>query len=223
MTPTDDLTPTRAPGAPAREPSPGAIPPGGRPLGVRPGSRREVLARRPVVLSQAVRWTNRRRTRAAAVLALLLASAVVIAVVLGATRESQTALERTTAEAWSATRALSDGLRALEPGDRISPLREEARAARAAVREAGVAVKGLDLGGAQASVQRRTIRALRADDAWIDAVGSTLANPRSERRADLSRLARNAAVRTARIVDDVRGARDTVGGTGRLLSATRPR
>ncbi len=192
-------------------------------LGVRPGSRREVLDRTPVELTQAVRWTNRRRTRVAALVALLGASAATTGLVLGSTRlAGPTAIEQTTAEAWQATGALSDGLRALEPGDAISPLRGEARAARAAVQKAGKATKALEVGGAQASVQRRTVRALRADDAWIDAVGSTLANPRSDRRADLSRLARTAAERTEAIAADVDGAKGTVGGTGRLLSATKP-
>lgn len=178
----------------------------------------------PVVLTQAVRWTNRRRTRAAALLALLAGPAIVVAVVAVAMRPGgPTRIDQTTAGAWTATAALSDGLRRLEPGDPLSPLRDEARAARAAVQEAGKAIKALDLDGAQASVQRRTIRTLRADDAWIDAVGSTLANPRSARRADLSRLARNAAERTAAIADDVRGAEGSVGGTGRLLSATKRR
>ncbi|MBA2347631.1 MAG: hypothetical protein H0V81_04980 [Solirubrobacterales bacterium] len=186
-----------------------------------PSSRREVLGRDPVVLSQAVRWTNRRRTRAAAVLALLGGPAIVTGVVLAAMRPGvPTRVETTTAGAWAATGALSDGLRELEPGDPLTPLRDEARAARAAVQEAGKAVKALELDGAEASAQRLAVRALRADDAWIDAVGSTLANPRSDRRRDLSRLAKNAAVATALIADDVEGSEDSVGGTGRLLSAT---
>lgn len=195
----------------------------GAPLGVSPSSRRAVLDRNPVVLSQAVRWTNRRRTRAAALLALLGGPAVVAAVVVKTSPGGSRQVQQATAKAWTATGALSESLRALERGDPLKALRPEARAARTAVQEAGKATKALDLGGAQASVQRRTVRALRADDAWIAAVSATLANRRSSRRDDLSRLGRTATERTAAIADDVPGARDTVGGTGKLLSASRRR
>lgn len=198
--------------------------PDGQPRGLTPGSRRELLDRDPMVLSQAVRWTNRRRTRAAALLALIGGPAIVTGVVLAAMGPSSPSrVEQSSAPAWSATGALSDELRTLEPGDPLRPLRGEARAARAGVQEAGKAVKALELDGAQASVQRRTIRALRANDAWIGAITSTLGNRRSRRRADLSRLARTAAERTAAIAEDVPAARGTVGGTGRLLSATKGR
>ncbi len=227
MTSIHDHSPRRAPAPPAPEGSQSAEPRerhNGPPLGVSPSSRRAVLDRDPVVLSQAVRWTNRRRTRAAALLALLVGPAIVVGLVLLTMRPGgPTAVERATETAWTATRALSDGLRALEPGDPLTPLRDEARAARAAVQKSGKATKALELGGAQASVQRRTIRALRANDAWIDAIGSTLANPRSARRADLSRLARNAAEQTDMVAVDVPGAAGSVGGTGRLLSATKRR
>lgn len=229
MTFTEDQSPSRVrtpsepdrSGEPARDPSAGREE---RPRSLSVSSRRAVLDREPVALSQAVRWMNRRRTRAAALLALVLAAAILAGVVLRATGpRGPSEVERATEQAWAAAGALSDGLRKLEPGDRLKPLRPKARAARAAVQEAGKATKALDLGGAQASVQRRTVRALRADDAWIAAVSSTLANRRSRRRGDLSRLAGNAMQRTAAIAEDVPAARGTVGGTGRLLTATKRR
>ena len=196
----------------------------GTPLGVHPSSRRAALDRDPMVLSQAVRWTNRRRTRLAALLAVVGGPAVIVGVVLAATgSEGPSRVQQATAEAWAATGALSDGMRALERGDSLQPLRPKARDALAAVEKAETATRALDLGGAEAAVQRRTLSALSGDRAWIRAVSATLANPRSSRRRDLPRLAGIAAKRTAAIADDVPAARKTAGGTGRMLAASRRR
>ncbi len=176
----------------------------------------------PVFLSQTVHRMGRRRTRVLAVLSLFLAfgaTAVIVNGFLGP--EPPTPIEEATGGAWSALTELSDGLRALRPDADLSPLRAKARNARKEVQAAGARVKTLELPISETPLRGRVIRALRADDAWIDAVGSTLANPRSSRRGDLSRLAKRAAVATSLVGGDVDGAQGSVGGTGRLLSATR--
>ncbi|MBA2347632.1 MAG: hypothetical protein H0V81_04985 [Solirubrobacterales bacterium] len=176
----------------------------------------------PVFLSETVKRMGRRRTRILAVLSLLVAIGATLTIVDGfVAPEPAAPIEQATDEAWSAVTALSDGLRALEPDGALQPLRDEARTAREEVQAAGARIKTLELPISQTPLRIRVIRTLRADDAWIDAVGSTLANPRSSRRADLARLAEAAAVATALIADDVKGAGASVGGTGRLLSATK--
>ena len=62
---------------------------------------------------------------------------------------------------------------------------------------------------------------LRADRRWIAAVRATLAEPRSPQRATLAGLAERAAVSTALVAETLGDAKGTVGGTGRLLAATR--
>lgn len=177
----------------------------------------------PVFLSQTVRRMNRRRTRVLAVLSLLAAIVALVVIVDAVVQPgAPSTIEQATGEAWKATGALSDGLRELEPGDDLQPLRGRARAARTAVQRAGKRIKRATLPIGQTPVRSRVIRALRADDGWLDAVGSTLANPRSARRGDLARLAERAAIATSLIEDDVDGAKGSVGGTGRLLAATKP-
>lgn len=174
-----------------------------------------------VVMSETVRRMGRRRTRVLAVLSLLVAIVVTASIVEAFMQSGSAPLEQATSDAWSSVTALSEGLRALGSDGELEPLRDEARTARQEVQAAGRRVKALELPVADTPLRSRVIRALRADDAWIDAVGSTLANPRSDRRGDLSRLAERAAVATSLVAEDVAGAESSVGGTGRLLSATR--
>lgn len=178
----------------------------------------------PEALSQTIRRMNRRRTRVLAVLSLLVAVGATAMVVRAFVRpEASTPIQRATDGAWAATGTLSDGLRGLKPGDRVSRLQGDARAARKAVQVAGRRVKALQLPIGDTPLRVRVIHALREDDAWISAVGSTLANPRSVRRGDLARLAQRAAIATALVTDDLPEAEGSVGGTGRLLSATKRR
>ncbi len=176
----------------------------------------------PVFMSETVRRMERRHTRILAVLSLLVAVGAT-AVIVGASvaPEPATPIDQATGSAWSSVAALSDGLRDLGPDAALEPLRGKARAAREEVQAAGARMKTLALPVSQTPLRTRVVRTLRADDAWIDAVGSTLATPRSRRRGDLAVLAKRAAVATSLIAGDVEGARDSVGGTGRLLSATR--
>ena len=126
-------------------------------------------------------------------------------------------------DAWEATGALSDALRGLRPGATRNPARVLAQRAAGAVEDAGRRVEALELPISDTPLRARVLATLRADAAWIDAVGSTLANPRSPRRAGLSSLAKRAATGAVLVAVDVEGAEGTVGGTGRLLSATRDR
>ena len=176
----------------------------------------------PAFLSQTVRRMGRRRTRVLALLSLLLAIGGTIAIVQASLApEPATPIEQATGDAWSAVTALSDGLRDLGPGGDLEALRDEARAARKEVQAARRRMEVIELPVSKTPLRARIIRALRADDAWADAVGSTLATPQGPLRRKLARLAKRAAVATALIADDVKGAKDSVGGTGRLLAATR--
>lgn len=176
----------------------------------------------PVFLSQTVRRMGRRRTRVLALLSLLLAIGGTIAIVQAfLAPEPATPIEQATGDAWKAVAALSDGLRGLDPDGDLASLQGEARAARKEVQAARARMETLKLPVSKTPLRRRIISALRADDAWADAVGSTLAKPQGPLRGKLARLAKQAAVATALIADDVDGARDSVGGTGRLLAATR--
>jgi hypothetical protein len=174
------------------------------------------------VLSRAARRSGRRRARVFAVGSLAVAL-VTTAVLLGsaAQPEPRSPMTTATAEAWEATGALSDALRALRRGGSRNPARALVKPAAETVDRTGRRVGALDLPVAATPLRGRVLRTLRADAAWIDAVGSTLANPRSSRRADLSALASRAANATALIEDEIDAARGSVGGTGRLLSATK--
>lgn len=179
-------------------------------------------ATEPIFLSQTVTRMGRRHTRILALVSLLLAAAATVAILSALLAPEPVApIDQATGRAWSAVTALSDGLRDLGREADLEPLRDKARAARTETRAAGTRMEALKLPVAQTPLRRRVIRALRADDAWTRAVGATLANPRSRRRADLASLAKEAAVATMLIADDVAGAGGSVGGTGRLLSATR--
>lgn len=187
----------------------------------------EVSEPRPApgpALSRAARRSGRRRARVLAVGSLAVAI-VAIAVLLWTARQpsARSPIAAATAQTWEATGALSDALRVLRPDGSRNPARALVKPAAERVDEAGRRVGALDLPVAATPLRGRVLRTLRADAKWIDAVGSTLANPRSPRRADLSSLASRAANATALIENEVEGARDSVGGTGRLLSATKPR
>jgi len=166
------------------------------------------------------------RRRAARVLSVVSLSVAIAAVgvVIGtyAKPAPPAPMEEATAEAWEATGALSDALRALRPGASRNPARKLTKRAAGAVDTAGKRVAALKVSVADTPLRARVLSTLRSDAAWIDAVGSTLANPRSPRRADLSRLAKRAANDTALIAEEIEEASNSVGGTGRLLSATKP-
>jgi hypothetical protein len=128
-----------------------------------------------------------RRARALAILSLVAAFGATGYVVATAVEPAaDTPLEEATAPAWEATSALSDALRELRPGGSRNAARPLAGAAAKAVGAAEKRVEALDLPISQTPVRSRVLETLRADAAWIDAVGSTLANPRSPRRAELS-------------------------------------
>ncbi len=173
-------------------------------------------------LSQTLRRSGRRGTRILAVVSLITALGTTGYVVATAMEpDAATPLEEATAGAWEATGALSDSLRALRPGASRNAARPLAGAAAEAVETSLKRVEGLDLATADTPLRVRVLRALRADAEWIDAVGSTLANPRSPRRAELSRLAKTAAAGTSVVAGTLEDAKGTVGGTGRLLAATK--
>lgn len=177
----------------------------------------------PAVRTLAVRRSGRLGTRLLAILALLGALAATAYVVKTALKPTVTPpLRSATADAWKATGSLSDALRALRRGSSRSAARALATPAATAVKAAAPRVETLDLTTAQTPSRSRVLAALRADRAWIAAVGATLADPRSSRRAALSGLARKAAEATALASRDVAAAKGTVGGTGRLLAATAP-
>ena len=173
-------------------------------------------------ISRAAGRSGRLKTRVLSVLSVSVALAATGAVLVTAARPSAAGpIENVTADAWEATGALSDALRVLRPGASRNPARVLAKRAAGAVDDAGRRVEALELPIADTPLRSRVLSTLRADAAWLDAVGSTLANPRSPRRANLSGLAKRAATGAALVAVDVEGAEGTVSGTGRLLSATR--
>lgn len=175
----------------------------------------------PPFRTLAVRRSGRLGTRLLAVLSLLIALGVTGYVVKSALQPAVTPpLQKATAGAWTATGALSDALRALRPRASRTAARALVPPAARAVKAARMRVEALDLPTSDTPARARVLQALRADGAWIRAVGATLAEPRSPRRAALSRLAKTAAEATTLAAKDVKGAAGTVGGTGRLLSAT---
>lgn len=175
------------------------------------------------VLSRALRQSGRRSSRILA-LASLITALGATGYVFATTMKPAVPvpIEEATADAWKATSKLSGELRELRPGASRNPARALVKRAADEVDEAGKRVGALDLPTSDTPLRSRVLRTLRADAAWIDAVGSTLANPRSPRRADLSRLAKRAATMTALVAEELEGAQGSVGGTGRLLSATKP-
>lgn len=181
------------------------------------------LAPAPAV-SRGARRSGLRRTRLLSVVSVGLAFAATSTVFVTAARPSAAApIEKATADAWEATRALSDALRGLRLGATRTPVRALATRTAGAIDDAGRRVEALELRVSDTPLRVRVLATLRADAEWVDAVGSTLANPHSPRRADLARLAKRAATGAVLVAVDVEGAAGTVGGTGRLLSATRVR
>lgn len=176
----------------------------------------------PAPLSRAVRRGGRRSTRALAVLSLLAAvgaAGYVFATQSHAARE--TPLADATAGAWRASGALSDTLRALRPGDSLAPARARALATVRATASAERAVGALTTGAAQVPLRDGTRTALRADRRWASAVAAVLAAPHGPSRAGLPNLAGEAAQAVSLVAHDVPAAAHTVGGSGKLLAATR--
>ena len=175
----------------------------------------------PASTSQAARRSGHRTTRVLSVLSVAGALAATSAVLVTAAQPSAAGpIEKVTADAWETTAALSDALRGLRPGATRNPAGVLAKRAAGAVDGAGRRVEALELPVSDTPLRARVLATLRADAAWIDAVGSTLANPPSPRRADLPGLAKRAATGAALVAVDDERADGTVGGTGRLLSAT---
>ncbi len=174
-------------------------------------------------ITHAVRRSGRLGTRVLAVLSLIVALGVTGYVVASALEPSAPApLVAETAGAWEATSALSDSLRELRPGASRRAARALAKRAAEEVGPAGTRVLALNLPTSATPLRSRVRAALRADLSWIKAVDATLADPRSPSRADLARLAKRAAQGVSLIAGDVPAAKRSVGGTGRLLSATKP-
>ncbi len=179
-------------------------------------------ARRPLARSRARRRSGRTGARLLALLSLVAAVAATAWVVGGAFRDDELPpVAAATAESWARTGELSDALRELRPGASPAAARPFAQPALKAVVRAQKRVAALDLPASQTPLRGRVLDALRADRRWIDAVGSVLARPESPRRAQLARLAKEAATSTALLRADLPAAVGTVGGTGRLLSALR--
>jgi hypothetical protein len=174
-------------------------------------------------LSRTLRRAGRKPARVLAVVSLAVAFGTTGLVVATAFQpESATPLQNATQDAFGATEELSDALRALRPGGSRNAARPLAGAAARAVEAAQRRVEALELPTSMTPLRSRVLETLRSDAAWVDAVGSTLANPRSPRRGDLAALAKKAATGMALIAGDLPAAEDVVGGTGRLLSATKP-
>jgi hypothetical protein len=131
-------------------------------------------------------------------------------------------LQEAARPAWKATGALSAELNGLKRGTSRGPARHAAHEAVKALKTARTELPKVVVPTSQGDVFAVTEVALRAQAAWVDAVGSTLANPRSPRRADLARLAATAMRRSA--AAERFGVADgpAVAGTGHLLSATKP-
>lgn len=177
----------------------------------------------PPMLSRAMRRSERRAgARILAILSLAAAIAAVVLVVRTALEpDAPEPLGVATAPAWRAMSQLSDALRELRPGARRGRARALVKPAAEAVDAAEQRVEALDLETAETPARSRVLSTLRADAAWIEAVGATLANSRSRRRGMLARLAETAASRTAVVAETIEEAEGSVGGTGRLLAATR--
>ena len=127
--------------------------------------------------------------------------------------------------AWNATTELGVELDKLKPGVSRGPSIRAARKAAKAIEEAQEKLPKIDVPTSQGDTYAVAQVMLRTQANWVDAVGSTLANPRSERRAALARLAASAIRRAAAaqrfgLADEG----DTpIKGTGHLLSATKRR
>jgi len=174
-------------------------------------------------LSRAVRCGGRRRTRALALLSLLVAvgAAVYVLTTQLPTARSQPPLAVATAGAWQATGALSDALRALRPGLPRGPARRLALAAVRATARANRAVSALPATASDVPLYDGTRTALRACRRWAAATAAVLAVPHGPRRATLAALSGDAEQSVSLVARNLPASAGTVGGTSRLLAATR--
>lgn len=181
-------------------------------------------AREPApYMSQTLRRSGRRGTRLLALLSLIAALAATGYVLATATEPPPPVpVEVATRDAWTSLRALSDGLSELKPGASRAGTQKLARSASTAVKRAAARVKAFDATQVAPPLQLTVSKGLAASAKWVDAVGSTLANPRSPRRAELGQLAGRAALGVSLVAMDIEDARDCIRGTGGLLRATRP-
>jgi hypothetical protein len=177
----------------------------------------------PAPLSRAIRRGGRRSTRFFAVLSLLVAlgaAGYVLTTQLGSSRPASP-LAVATAPAWRAAGALSEALRGVRRGTPRAPVGRLAAAAYRAAARADRAVRALPAAATDVPLRDGTRTALRADQRWAAAVAAVAARPHGPRRAGLGKLAGEAAQATSLVAHDLPAAADTVGGTGKLLAATR--
>ena len=99
--------------------------------------------------------------------------------------------------------------------DGTTPALDRTRDATLATRSLAIEARSYD-----GPLTRRLQRALRLEAAWLDAVGSTLANPRSDLRRQL--VARDAAARRALATLPATAGRRT-GGAAQLVDYARSR
>lgn len=139
--------------------------------------------------------STRMRQRVAAVSALAVSFGAVVVVGAGAVGgESGGAVEAAVRPVGAADVRLAGRLDALRPGASPRPAQEAAREALAAGRQ-GLAV----LGTPKDRRSRQAAAALRSHQRLVDAIGSTLANPRSVLRDRLAAM----AAETARAFDAI--------------------
>lgn len=121
-------------------------------------------------------------------------------------------------EAAGAARTVSGAIGRLRPGD---PPRDAVRATRealATVKAARATVAGLDVEPAERAARDGARRALDRETAWLEAVGSVLANPRSGLRDRVADRAQRALDSLAEA-----GQPGAVSGTRALLAHARAR
>lgn len=177
----------------------------------------------PALRPAVTRPARRGRSRAGAALALLGAAALIALTVQGALPaqgEDPRPVRVAAAPAWTATAGLSSALDALEPGAGRATARQHAREAVAALRLARSRVIAAPGDVAAPEARPTQLAALWATERWADAVGSTLADPGSPRRAGLPRLAKAAMAAHATAERSGLAPARAVGGTGHLLAAT---
>jgi hypothetical protein len=167
-------------------------------------------------------WTPQRIVAAASLLLAVVACGIVVVGASGSSRsDAADRLEPAATPAFTAVRALSDELDGIQPGASRAQASERARAAFTAVDGALERIERLDLPVAATPTLTQVVLTLESTGRWVEAVRSVLANPASQLRADLAERATAAARRAARVAAFLPAARDTIRGTGHLLSATR--
>jgi hypothetical protein len=112
--------------------------------------------------------------------------------------------------------AVGSELRALAPRRRAARARRAVIAAMRAREEAASWLGQLRASGARVQAPERLSNALDALHDWLDAVGSTLSNPNSPRRRELTEVGRRARAAFASLPSPG-GMPEAIGGEERLL------